>query len=236
MRYLLLLIAFFCEIDYTIMVVLLWNAHDELGISVWGVELRGSVIKETSSWLGNGAGAETKKRKNRKGVAISDFDDLPQSKKIRHCIDDIEVEGVENSFSRLASGLDQTINGDSSIGIDISSDDHGALIPKRLRESGGRSKFGKSYLKLSASVENFAEQNDELKEVMQNEVFGSGDSFTPEFVKLNGKLGGKSRTKEKGIVGSKGNSKQGLEAVASALHANDRGNLLAFNDRRKLGA
>ncbi|KAD7479392.1 hypothetical protein E3N88_02528 [Mikania micrantha] len=97
MRYLLLLIAFFCEIDYTIMVVLLWNAHgswfivfvnfwhtdleaslscvrwiDELGISVWGVELRwdnkgGSVIKETSSWLGNGAGAETKKERTGKG-------------------------------------------------------------------------------------------------------------------------------------------------------------------------
>ncbi|KAD3639933.1 hypothetical protein R6Q59_003066 [Mikania micrantha] len=184
----------------------------------------GSVNKETSSWLGNGAGAETKKRKNRKGVAISDFDDLTQSKKIRHSIDDIEVEGVENCFSRLASGLDQKINGDSPIGIDISSDDHGALIPKRLRESGGRSKFGKSHLlKLSASVENFAEQNDELKEVMQNEVSGSGDSFTPEFVKLNGKLGVKSRTKEKGIVGSKGNSKQGLKAVASALHAKSTG-------------
>ncbi|KAK9053410.1 hypothetical protein SSX86_030044 [Deinandra increscens subsp. villosa] len=163
----------------------------------------GSVKTENSSWLGNGGeGAETKKRKSRKELAISGFDDLTKSKKIRHSIEDVEIDGDDNSSS--SSGLGQKINGDSAIGI-----------PKRPRGSGGRNKFGgsKSYL-LNLSV-----AKDELKEVLQNEFSGIS---TPEIVMLNGEIAGKSRT-NKEIVGSRGNPEQGLTTVASAPPAKSDG-------------
>ncbi|KAI3695765.1 hypothetical protein L1987_78765 [Smallanthus sonchifolius] len=66
--------------------------------------------------------------------------------------------------------LGQKING-----INISGDAQGVLIPKRPRGSGGRSKFA-AKLKDEPNV----------------------SSAAPEIVKLNGKIGVKSRTKEKG--------------------------------------
>lgn len=187
----------------------------------------GSVKKEKSGWVGNGEGGETKKRKNRKEVTVGGFEDLTKSKKIRHsieAIDDAEVDGDDNCSSRLLSGIGQKINGDSAIGINIGGDSHGVPIPKRPRGAGGRSKFAKGYLlSPSDSVEKVAKLTDEVKDVVQIEVSGSGDSSAPEVVKLNGKVGVKSRTKEtKGnqVVKSKGNSRQGF---VSARHARSDG-------------
>lgn len=200
----------------------------------------GPVKKGTSSWLGNGEGADTKKRKNRKEVAISNFEDLTERKKIKHIIDDTGFDEAD-TFSAQSSGLGQKLNSDSGfngIGIDISGD--GVLIPKRPRGSVGRSKFAKSnLLELpadSGSVEIVAGLNDELKEVVQNEVSGRdpldcNDSSTEQIVNLNGESENKSRTKQKEVVGCKSNENQEATAVTSARDANsDNGDLVKLID------
>ncbi|CAI9284615.1 unnamed protein product [Lactuca saligna] len=190
------------------------------------------VKKETSSWLGNGEGAEAKKRKNRNEVAISSFEDLAERKKVKHGIDDIEVDGAD-SCSAQSSGLAQKINGGAglnAIGVNISSDSHGVLIPKRPRGTVGRSKFAKSHLlKPSASsdsVEKVTKLKDEVNEDMQDEVSGRDEpmdskeaSSAEQIIKLNGN----NEVDQKGVVDSKGTQKQESTTVTSNLHAkNDK--------------
>ncbi|XP_024962494.1 uncharacterized protein LOC112502738 isoform X1 [Cynara cardunculus var. scolymus] len=190
--------------------------------------------KEKSSWLGNGEEAETKKRKNRKEVAISSFEDLTERKKIRPSINDIEIDGAD-SCSAQPSGVGQKINGGSgfnAIGINIGGDGHGLLIPKRPRGSVGRSKFAKNHLlkpsAASGSVEKVAKLKDELKKLMHNETSGRGEpvdsnSSAEQNVKLNGKFGIKARRKQKGVLGHKGSEKQELAAVTSSQCAKSDG-------------
>ncbi|MFS8034922.1 putative [histone H3]-lysine(4) N-trimethyltransferase [Helianthus anomalus] len=161
--------------------------------------------KERSSWLGNGEGDETKLK--RKELGVTGFDDLTKSKKVRHSIDDDDDTQVD---SRSSSGFGQKTNGGG-----IGADGHAVLIPKRPRGAGGRSKFAKGHLlNPSASLEKLHDQK---------EVSGSGHSSVPTPVKLNGV---KSRKKDKGVVGSKGNKKQGPTAVASGRHAKSGGDLV----------
>ncbi|CAH1427748.1 unnamed protein product [Lactuca virosa] len=184
------------------------------------------VKKETSSWLGNGEGAEAKKRKNRNEVAISSFEDLAERKRVKHGIDDIEVDGAD-SCSAQSSGLAQKINGGAglnAIGVNIGSDSHGVLIPKRPRGTVGRSKFAKSHLlKPSASsdsVEKVTKLKDEVNEDMQDEVSGRDEpmdskaSSAEQIIKLNGN----NEVDQKGVVDSKGNQNQESTTVTSNLH------------------
>ncbi|KAI3729753.1 hypothetical protein L6452_18418 [Arctium lappa] len=192
------------------------------------------VNKGKSSWLGNGEEAETKKRKHRKEVAISSFEDLTERKKIRPSINDIEIDGAD-TCSAQPSGIGQKINGGNgfnAIGIHIGGDGHSLLIPKRPRGSVGRSKFAKNHLlkpsAASGSVEKVTKLKDELKEVMQNEVSGRGEpmgsnSSAEQNVKLNGKSAVKARRKQKGVVGLKGSQKQELAAITSSQHEKSNG-------------
>ncbi|KAJ9546778.1 hypothetical protein OSB04_019321 [Centaurea solstitialis] len=86
--------------------------------------------KSSSSWLGNGEEAETKKRKNRKEVTVSSFEDLTERKKIRPSLNEIDIE---------IDGAD-TCNGFNAVGMSIVGDGHGILIPKRPRGSVGNQK------------------------------------------------------------------------------------------------
>ncbi|XP_076939558.1 uncharacterized protein LOC143608392 [Bidens hawaiensis] len=89
------------------------------------------------------------------------------------------------------------------------------IIPKRPR--------GSALLNPSASVDRVA--------VIKNELSGSADGSTPQTVKLNGKVGVKSRTKEKIVAGgSKGNRKQGSAAVNLARRAKSDGSLASKDD------
>lgn len=156
-----------------------------------------SVFKGTSSWQENGEGDETKKRKSRKEVAVSSFEDLAERKRIKHTIDDdIEVDEAD-SFSAQSSGLVQKINGGGGLNA-IGGDSHGVLIPKRPRGTVGRSKFAKSHLlKPSDSVEKVTELKDEPIEVLQD------DSSPEQIVELNDNSSVEDTTKQMPVVDSK---------------------------------
>ncbi|KAI3506516.1 hypothetical protein L1887_28877 [Cichorium endivia] len=171
-----------------------------------------SVFKGTSSWQENGEGDDTKKRKSRKEVAVSSFEDLAERKRIKHSIDDdIEVDEADSS-SAQSSGLGQNINGGgglNAIGINIVGDSHGVLIPKRQR-----SKFSKSHLlKPSDSVEKVTELKDEPNEVLQ-------DDISPEqIIKLNDKPVVEDITKHLSVVDSK--IQESTTVTSSSLGSKD---------------